>query len=123
MPHALFLNRVYPPVEGATGDLLAELAEHLVGEGWRVTVATGACAGEPRDSVRGGVRVLRAAGGPTLVRKQGGRAGTFGRALDYVRQYPGLAAAGARMSASASACDGRVAAFAALFGGLAGANR
>ena len=36
----LFLNRVYPPTDGATGQLLAELAPELVRRGHRVTVVT-----------------------------------------------------------------------------------
>ncbi len=34
----IFVNRVYPPDEGSTGQLLAELAEQLVCNGWIVTV-------------------------------------------------------------------------------------
>ena len=37
----LFLNRVYPPAEGATGELLRDLAAALAKDGWQVTVVTG----------------------------------------------------------------------------------
>jgi colanic acid biosynthesis glycosyl transferase WcaI len=36
----VFTNRVYPPVGGATGELLKELAEGLAGDGARVVVVT-----------------------------------------------------------------------------------
>ena len=36
----VFTNRVYPPVGGATGELLKELAEGLVAGGDRVVVVT-----------------------------------------------------------------------------------
>lgn len=39
-PSILFLNRVFPPGHGATGRLLAELAERLAFAGWRVTIVT-----------------------------------------------------------------------------------
>jgi len=38
MPSVLFLNRVYPPDEGATGQLLADFAQTLAVKGWGVTV-------------------------------------------------------------------------------------
>jgi glycosyltransferase involved in cell wall biosynthesis len=54
MPSVLFLNRVYPPVPGATGDLLAELAPELARRGWTVTVlTTGTAAGVAPDPDRG----------------------------------------------------------------------
>ena len=37
----VFINRVYPPVAGATGELLCELAEGLAAGGARVVVVTG----------------------------------------------------------------------------------
>jgi glycosyltransferase involved in cell wall biosynthesis len=42
----VFTNRVYPPVGGATGELLKELAEGLVAEGARVVVVTSREQGE-----------------------------------------------------------------------------
>ena len=52
MKSVLFINRVYPPDEGATGQLLAELVEGLIREGWTVTVvaAGGAPRGQPTRS-------------------------------------------------------------------------
>src|SRR5260370_8799759 len=41
----LFLNRVYPPAHGATGQLLADLAAELAKLGWQVTVVTSAAEG------------------------------------------------------------------------------
>src|SRR6266446_6659002 len=41
----LFLNRVYPPAHGATGQLLADLAAELTKLGWHVTVVTSVAAG------------------------------------------------------------------------------
>lgn len=35
----LFINRVYPPARGATGQLLAELAAELARAGWQVMIA------------------------------------------------------------------------------------
>lgn len=48
------MNRVYPPVRGATGRVLRDLASSFAREGWHVTVVTtGDAAGEERyDSVR-----------------------------------------------------------------------
>src|SRR6185503_19101444 len=43
MPSALFINRVFPPDGGATGQLLAELAERLVRENWSVTILASSC--------------------------------------------------------------------------------
>lgn len=40
-PHVLFLTQHYPPEVAATGQLLAELAEDLVIQGFRVTVLSG----------------------------------------------------------------------------------
>lgn len=59
-PTILFMNRVYPPVFGATGRVLCDLAEAFVREGWHVTViASGERAGEERQN---GVRVIRVKG-------------------------------------------------------------
>ncbi|MBD0318828.1 MAG: glycosyltransferase family 4 protein, partial [Gemmatimonadetes bacterium] len=65
MPSVVFLNRFYAPDIAATGQLLADLAEDLVREGWDVSVITGrtAYSGDapplPREEVRAGVRVTR----------------------------------------------------------------
>ncbi len=59
-PSILFLNRVYPPVNGATGRVLRDLARAFAREGWQVTViTTESKAGKSRD---GGIRVIRLKG-------------------------------------------------------------
>ncbi len=59
-PTILFMNRVYPPVSGATGRVLRDLAESFAREGWHVTVvSSGAEAGEERKN---GVRIIRVKG-------------------------------------------------------------
>ncbi|HYH22143.1 MAG TPA: glycosyltransferase family 4 protein [Azospirillum sp.] len=55
-PSILFINRVFPPSHGATGRVLADLAEHAAAAGWRVTVLADG-AGEAIDWR--GVRVVR----------------------------------------------------------------
>lgn len=56
----LFVNRVFPPAEGATGAILAELTSDLVAAGWRVGVVTGAAPGEPAyRKTEAGVHVYR----------------------------------------------------------------
>lgn len=56
-PTILFMNRVYPPVYGATGRVLRDLAEGFAREGWHVTVvSSGKIAGETRKN---GVRIIR----------------------------------------------------------------
>jgi hypothetical protein len=62
MPSILFINRVYPPAKGATGDMLQGMAEALAFRGWEVTVLTTATAGEPKKTTRRGVRILRSGG-------------------------------------------------------------
>lgn len=59
-PTVLFLNRVYPPVRGATGRVLRDLARSFAQEGWQVTViTTGPQAAKERD---GSIRVIRLKG-------------------------------------------------------------
>lgn len=59
-PSVLFINRVYPPVRGASGHVLRGLARSLAREGWQVTVVTtGPKAVNERD---GAVRVIRVKG-------------------------------------------------------------
>lgn len=49
-PSVLFINRVYPPVKGATGRVLRDLAQGFARDGWDVTVlSTGTKAGEAKD--------------------------------------------------------------------------
>ena len=83
----VFTNRVYPPVGGATGELLKELAEGLVASGARVFVVTsaqdGACASSKGEIING-VEVIRVGTG-TFTRASHGR-----RALSYLGLYPQL---------------------------------
>ncbi|TQE94542.1 MAG: glycosyltransferase family 4 protein, partial [Spiribacter salinus] len=58
----LFINRVYPPAGGATGALLAELAEGLTAEGWEVHILTGPHPGAPEVDREAGVWVHRVDG-------------------------------------------------------------
>lgn len=91
-PTVRFVNRVYPPTPGATGVLLAELAEALVERGWRVEVVTGDGGGDtPRETVVGGVHVTRTGSGGTSPRGL-----LLHRALRLVRRYPALLRAAGR---------------------------
>lgn len=61
-PAITFINRTYPPVEGATGRVLAEAAWGFARAGWAVTVvATGPRSGEADER---GVRIVRGAAPP-----------------------------------------------------------
>ena len=56
----LFINRVYPPVAGATGRVLRDLAQAFAESGWDVTVVTsGRRRGRELD---GTIRVIRVKG-------------------------------------------------------------
>lgn len=69
-PSILFINRVFPPDHGATGRILADLAERVAAAGWRVTVL--ADGSEAADSIsRRGVRVVRTGGGAVRPRARG----------------------------------------------------
>jgi glycosyltransferase involved in cell wall biosynthesis len=84
-PSVLFINRVYPPAEGATGQLLAELAPELIKAGWDVTVVTSRATGTaPRSEKVEGVRVERV-GSLSFT-----RASQWQRALSYLTLYPAL---------------------------------
>jgi len=79
----LFINRVYPPVAGATGQLLAELAQQLAVVGWQVTVVTsGRTAHVPASEIVAGVRIERVGGLPFT------RDSHLRRALGYLSLYP-----------------------------------
>jgi glycosyltransferase involved in cell wall biosynthesis len=81
----LFINRVYPPSSGATGELLQELAEALVQEGWQVTVLASRPPGTTvRTEVRNGVSLCWAGGLPFT------RAAHWRRAVSYLSLYPAL---------------------------------
>jgi colanic acid biosynthesis glycosyl transferase WcaI len=80
--HVCFFNRSYWPDLGATGQLLAELAEDLVRvHGWEVTVVTGyplrSEARLPAAEWRHGVHIIRAAGSTLDPRRFAGRASNY----------------------------------------------
>ena len=83
VPSVLFINRVYPPSSGATGEMLAAMAEALALRGWEVTVLATAEGGTEPFSKAGGVRVARA--GRPLSRRT-----FFSRAMSYVTMIPAL---------------------------------
>jgi colanic acid biosynthesis glycosyl transferase WcaI len=83
MSSVLFINRVYPPAKGATGDMLQGITESLAARGWDVMVLTTAELGEPKKSSRRGVRILRVGG--TLSRRN-----VLLRAVSYVFMIPWL---------------------------------
>ena len=91
MPHALFVNRVYPPADGATGALLAELAPSLVAAGWDVTVLTGPADAPSSEATDNGVRVERV-GAARFTRDH-----TLKRAWAYVSLYPAFVARALRL--------------------------
>jgi colanic acid biosynthesis glycosyl transferase WcaI len=80
MARFLFVNRVYPPVGGATGQLLWELTAAVAAAGHEVTVMTMGGGEAPRPD---GVTVVRIGGA-----KQGG--GLVARAVGYVGQHVSL---------------------------------
>ncbi|NBC31976.1 MAG: glycosyltransferase [Alphaproteobacteria bacterium] len=59
-PSILFVNRVYPPDPGATGQVLADLAAWLSAAGWAVTVIAGSRTGRADTGMTpDGVRLVR----------------------------------------------------------------
>lgn len=59
MPSILFINRVYPPSNGATGEMLRDLAECLASRGWEVSVLATGESGEPKFSTCNRVKIHR----------------------------------------------------------------
>ncbi len=84
MKSILFINRVFPPDEGATGQLLADLAPALVAAGWNVTVVAAAGSEDRPAPSLPGVEVHRVRGLPFT------RASNWRRALSYASLYPAL---------------------------------
>jgi colanic acid biosynthesis glycosyl transferase WcaI len=80
MARFLFVNRVYPPAAGATGQLLWELTAAVAAAGHEVTVMTMGGGEAPGPD---GVTVVRIGGA-----KQGG--GLVARAVGYVGQHVSL---------------------------------
>lgn len=84
----VFVNRVYPPAGGATGELLRELAEALADGGVRVVVLTG-----PAPESRGGMR-RETVNGVEVIRVRGlsfRRLSHWRRTLGYAVLYPQFA--------------------------------
>jgi colanic acid biosynthesis glycosyl transferase WcaI len=93
--NVLFLNRVYPPADGATGHLLADLAQEFAGRGWNVTVVTArATDASPSSEMVNGVRVEHV-GAMAFT-----RASHWRRALAYLTLYPALLWRALRLPAS-----------------------
>jgi colanic acid biosynthesis glycosyl transferase WcaI len=93
----LFINQHYPPDAGATGRLLAQLAEEFVRRGHEVTVLTGRPtyaeargAAAPRSEMRHGVQVRRLPIQPRF-------ANPLGRVLHYLSFGASLLTGGARV--------------------------
>ena len=82
MKSVLFLNRVYPPDHGATGQLLAELAEALAQAGWQVSIV--AAGTPPLETRNSKLEIHRVRGLPFT------RAALWKRALAYASLYPAL---------------------------------
>ncbi len=82
MKSVLFLNRVYPPDHGATGQLLAELAEALAQAGWQVSIV--AAGTPPLETRNPKLEIHRVRGLPFT------RAALWKRALAYASLYPAL---------------------------------
>ncbi len=81
----MFINRVHPPAEGATGELLAALAVELARAGWSVTVIAARPPGSTaRREQRHGVRLEWVGGLPFT------RARHWRRALSYLTLYPAM---------------------------------
>ena len=91
MPSILFINRVYPPDEGATGRVLEHVAGTFVRAGWDVSVLSTASADEAAGQyVRNGVRIIRC--GARLSKKS-----LAARAFGYALMLPMLAVAALRL--------------------------
>jgi len=84
-PHLLVLQRTYPPLTGAAGDLLADLCEYWVRDkGWWITVV---CGGGRKKRLADKVHVMNAPALPYF------RKPLPLRALSTVSLYPGIRAA------------------------------
>ena len=63
MPSILFINRVYPPEDGATGRVLEHMAKGLVKAGWEVSVlTTSGKASRAGTTFSDGVKIIRVGG-------------------------------------------------------------
>ena len=85
--HIVFVNRVFPPDTGATGQLLRDLARGLSALGWRVSiVTTKSHLSRTSTETDNGVTLVRVRGLPFR------RHPFFYRALVYASLYPALIA-------------------------------
>lgn len=66
-PSVLFINRVYPPVRGATGRMLRDLAQAFARDGWQVTVVTAGPIGMTEKDGQVKVRRVRAGTGKSFL--------------------------------------------------------
>lgn len=79
----LFVNRVFPPAEGATGEILKELCDRLVGQGLAVTVLSVRTDPEqPLDETAGSLRLRRCASAVQFT-----RGSQVIRAISYASAY------------------------------------
>ena len=84
MPSILFINRVYPPENGATGRVLEHVAKGFVSAGWDVSVLTTAGNhSKPGSAIQDGVKVVRI--GLPFFKKN-----LIARALGYALMIPSL---------------------------------
>jgi glycosyltransferase involved in cell wall biosynthesis len=84
MPSILFINRVYPPSEGATGRVLEHVARRFSAEGWDVSVVATTDGGVPTGTTRrDGVTIIRV--GVPFSRRS-----LLSRALGYALMIPSL---------------------------------
>lgn len=81
MASVLFINRVYPPAPGATGEMLRDLAVRLGARGHEITVLTTSFENAARDEVFDGVRVVR-------IPAAFSRDGFVRRAVSYLLMIP-----------------------------------
>ena len=86
MRRVVFVNRYFHPDHSATSQMASDLAFHLARKGWEVAAITSRqlyddARADLRSSVEEGVRIER------VWSTRFGRAGLFGRALDYATFY------------------------------------
>ena len=72
------MNRVYPPVRGATGRMVCDLAKEFAHKGWAVTVISSGNGKKTSDEVIDGARVVRVKGAERL-------SGTFPYMMVWLR--------------------------------------
>src|SRR5438045_6806551 len=94
----VFVNRYFYPDHSATSQMLADLAFHLVGRGWDVSVITSRLSYDDPNVGRASARQRRAEARPTFETVRGvdvhriwttrfGRGSLWGRSFDYLTFY------------------------------------